>query len=103
MNEHTCPVCGYQGLELPPRDYSICASCGTEFGFDDRVISHRALRLAWIRRGCPWFDIGEAHPANWDPFQQLANAGFGADLMALMRVAETSARVGAVPMVYANA
>jgi len=59
MNEHTCPVCGYNALEFPPRDHSICACCGTEFGYDDRVLTHQQLRDEWVSKGCLWFDCDE--------------------------------------------
>ena len=77
---NTCPVCGYSGLEFPPANYSICACCGTEFGYDDRVLSHSRLREQWIQRGCPWFDPGEAKPDGWNPWIQLINAGFSASV-----------------------
>ena len=37
---HTCPVCGYAGLDDPPwqggaPSDEICPSCGTHFGYDD--------------------------------------------------------------------
>ena len=70
-----CPVCGYDRLEFPPSNYSICACCGTEFGYDDRVLTHDQLRDAWIKRGGPWFDEAEPKPPGWDPFQQLTKAG----------------------------
>jgi hypothetical protein len=71
MNEHVCPVCGYDRLELPPQNYSICACCGTEFGYDDRLLTHAQLRREWIERGFPWFDADEPRPARWDPMHQL--------------------------------
>lgn len=75
MNEHTCPVCGYDALEFPPRDYSICACCGTEFGYDDRILTHEDLRRDWFLGGYQWFDVDAPPPANWDPVAQLRAAG----------------------------
>jgi hypothetical protein len=75
VNESTCPVCGYDALEFPPRDFSICACCGTEFGYDDRVLTHSDLRAEWIAKGCPWFDIDEPRPVDWNPYEQLVRAG----------------------------
>jgi hypothetical protein len=76
MNEHTCLVCGYSDdIEFYPRDYSICSCCGTEFGFDDRVLTHEQLREAWISHGYPWFYANEPQPIDWDPYAQLVNAG----------------------------
>lgn len=78
MPEHTCLVCGYGGdQEFSPSDYQICGCCGTEFGYDDRVLTHQELRLEWIRMGFPWFDLDEPKPYAWDPLQQLLNAGVG--------------------------
>ena len=75
MNEHTCPVCGYSGdLEFRPRDYQICACCGTEFGYDDRVLSHEQLRAEWLQKGCPWFDLEEPKPYGWNAYDQLQAA-----------------------------
>lgn len=45
-----CPVCEY-AMDAPAADYNICSSCGTEFGFDDRSLSHADLRQEWIARG----------------------------------------------------
>lgn len=80
MNEHICPVCGYDNLEFPPRDFSICACCGTEFDYDDKILTHQQLRKEWISKGFPWFDKGEPQPENWEPIVQLERAGFGADI-----------------------
>ena len=44
FNMNICPVCAYTNLEFPPTNYSICACCGTEFGYDDRVLSHPEQR-----------------------------------------------------------
>lgn len=74
MNEHTCPVCGYDALEFPPRDYSICACCGTEFGYDDRALTHDQLRAEWMGRGCAWFDVDGLKPAHWNAYDQLVRA-----------------------------
>jgi len=76
MSEHTCPVCGYSGdAEFYPRDYRICGCCGTEFGYDDRVLTHEQLRAEWIQKGCPWFDREEPQPVGWDAYAQLRAAG----------------------------
>jgi hypothetical protein len=75
MTEHRCPVCGYDGLEFPPRDYSICSCCGTEFEFDDRALTHAQLRDEWIANGCPWFYPDEPQRPDWDPYVQLLDAG----------------------------
>lgn len=76
MNEHTCPVCGYSSdPEFYPRDHDICGCCGTEFGYDDRVLTYGQLRLRWMRGGFPWFDPEEPQPLRWNPYQQLLQAG----------------------------
>ena len=72
---HECPVCGYDRLELPPLDYSICPCCGTEFGASDRILTYEQLRDTWINSGCIWFDTDEPRPVNWNPFEQLRRAG----------------------------
>jgi hypothetical protein len=72
---NTCPVCGYDRLEFPPINFSICACCGTEFGYDDRVLTHYQLRERWIVRGSIWFDEGERKPIGWNPYIQMTSAG----------------------------
>src|SRR5438046_186115 len=75
--KHTCPVCGYDDLQAPPANFTVCPCCGTEFGQSDFDVSHSDLRTAWVRRGYPWFDPGTPHPPGWDPERQLDVAGFG--------------------------
>jgi hypothetical protein len=70
-----CPVCGYDRLEFPPANFSICACCGTEFGYDDRLLTHYQLRERWIVRGCIWFDEGERKPIGWNAYVQMMSAG----------------------------
>jgi len=72
-----CPICGYNRLEFPPENYTICACCGTEFDYDDRVLTHEQLTREWVRRGFPWFDQGEPKPEGWNPYLQLLNARLG--------------------------
>lgn len=72
-----CPVFAYTKLEFPPTNYSICACCGTEFGYDDRVLSHPELTKEWVHQGCPWFDQGEPKPVGWNAYLQLIVGGLG--------------------------
>lgn len=69
VNFNICPVCGYQ-MEVPPSDYNICSSCGTEFGHDIRA-SIPDLRAAWIRTGPAWWSRFNERPQHWDPRLQL--------------------------------
>jgi hypothetical protein len=80
--KHVCPVCGYPYLEEPPERFSICPSCGTEFGNDDFVFETSdqpkkwaELRARWLEAGAPWFDQGTPRPLGWDPRIQLLGAG----------------------------
>lgn len=73
----TCPVCGYDRLEFPPANFSICGCCGTEFGYDDRVLAHGQLTQKWVDAGCPWFDPDEPQPEGWNEWKQLIDAGLG--------------------------
>ncbi len=76
----TCPVCGYPGLEEPPRSpagggsYEICPSCGFQFGVDDddKGISHDEWRARWQEKGLKWSSRGIAAPEGWNPKTQLA-------------------------------
>lgn len=52
---YTCPVCGFDNLEYPPQDFTICPSCGTEFGFDDVNYSIPELKARWIKDGRQWW------------------------------------------------
>ena len=76
----TCPVCGYAGLEEPPRSattgggsYEICPSCGFEFGVtdDDQGYSYEAWREKWITDGMKWTSVGQSAPEGWDPRNAL--------------------------------
>lgn len=44
MNFYTCPVCAYERMPYPPKNYNICPCCGVEFGYEDFVATHRELR-----------------------------------------------------------
>src|SRR5687768_8848091 len=80
-----CPVCGFDALEEPPRDFTICPCCGTEFGYDDfgpdaDGIARRQheLRWQWLEQGAPWFDVETAPAEGWDihrAFDQVLKAG----------------------------
>ncbi|MDQ2808250.1 MAG: hypothetical protein M3Z04_15260 [Chloroflexota bacterium] len=71
----TCPVCGYDKLADPPTDYNICECCGTEFGYHDARRTHGELRQQWIAAGMKWHYPLLPPPPNWNPLQQLAQAG----------------------------
>ena len=70
---YLCPVCGYDELDLPPFDFTICPSCGTEFGNDDYDLSHAQLRARWIALGPAWWSQSETPPVGWNPMEQLKN------------------------------
>jgi hypothetical protein len=75
---YQCPVCGYCGLDEPPRtdesgaSYEICPSCGYQFGVtdEDRGISYEQWRQAWKAAGMKWWSH-RRRPAGWDPQAQL--------------------------------
>lgn len=73
---YICPVCAFPDLPEPPENFSICPSCGTEFGFDDARASHARLRQSWIQAGVPWFSRARHAPVDWNPWLQLIKAGF---------------------------
>lgn len=52
---HACPVCEYDQMTHPPKDYMICPQCGTEFGNDDTLKTYSELRAAWEAKGRSWF------------------------------------------------
>jgi transcriptional regulator with XRE-family HTH domain len=78
---YTCPVCGYDELIQPPKNFYICDCCGTEFENDDFDRTHQELRDDWIARHMPWFSKSTFPPRNWSPYRQLIAANFGPDLI----------------------
>jgi predicted RNA-binding Zn-ribbon protein involved in translation (DUF1610 family) len=71
---YTCPVCGYDGLEYPPSDFTICPSCGVEFGYETAGRSLFELRQEWVSTGANWASRVDAKPKAWNPWLQLNNA-----------------------------
>jgi len=71
---HTCPVCGYAKLEFPPEDFTICPSCGTEFGYQDASTSHQVLRQKWVSKGPVWHSVVVPQPPLWNGYLQLIKA-----------------------------
>lgn len=67
-----CPVCGFW-MKYPPRDFHICPSCGTEFGYDDSGTSYEELRRRWLTTGPAWWSPVDPAPAFWNPHEQLRN------------------------------
>lgn len=72
---YMCPVCGYPELDEKPSNHEICPSCGTQFGYDDYLRSHEAIRQQWLNSGAEWFLKGY-EPYGWNAFTQLRSAGF---------------------------
>jgi|SRR5579872_4961654 len=66
-----CPVCGYDQLDEPAANHSICPCCGTHFGYHDVGQSWSDLRAKWMLRGMPWFSSATAKPRDWKPVDQL--------------------------------
>jgi len=71
--KYPCPVCGYDALSTAPSDYTICPSCGTEFGYDDVAHSLEELRDRWVLAGARWFSSHTPAPPNWNAASQLAS------------------------------
>jgi hypothetical protein len=78
---YDCPVCGFDEMKYPAKDYHICPCCGTEFGNDDAEFTHAELRNLWIGNGGRWF-FGVA-PDGWDPNLQLIRAGLAGPFASL--------------------
>ena len=60
-------------MRYPARDWNICPSCGTEFGYEDVGRSYEELRVAWQARGANWWSQVELPPPGWNATIQLAN------------------------------
>lgn len=73
---YPCPVCGYH-MDDPADDYNICPCCGTEFGYEDSGRTHTELRQIWLNAGARWWSLSDKRPKGWNPYVQLADAGFG--------------------------
>lgn len=67
--KYTCFICGFNELDSPPTNYSICPACGTEFGYDDGV-PHNVpeTREKWFKSGMKWWAHGlQDQPKDWNP------------------------------------
>jgi hypothetical protein len=71
-----CPICGYPDIREPSLKWSICPSCGTQFGLTDRGRTHDEIRAMWIAGGARWHSSVVTRPPNWSPLQQLANINY---------------------------
>lgn len=72
---YTCPVCFFDQMPDPDKDFNICPCCGTEFGNDDVDVSHAELRADWIHSGAQWF-FG-VPPVGWNRWLQVMRADVG--------------------------
>lgn len=81
MTYYNCPVCGYDQLDKPPNNFSVCACCGTEFEADDFDRTHSELRSEWIEKDMPWFSRSTLKPKNWNGYRQLIIADLGSALV----------------------
>lgn len=77
---YSCPVCGYSQMTEPPKDYAICPSCATEFGYSDFSKNYRQLRNEWLANGANWFSSATGPPFLWNGFRQVAEAGLPYDI-----------------------
>jgi len=82
-DKYTCPVCGNPNLREPPEPwtYSICSCCRTQFGRNHHGFpgDDERLRQAWIDSGAEWWYKKESPPPDWDPFEQMRQAGLSFD------------------------
>lgn len=72
----TCPVCGYDRINEPSLKWSICPSCGTQFGLSDNCRTWAELRHDWIYDGAAWQDGYIQPPPYWSPISQFRNIGY---------------------------
>lgn len=73
--KYECPVCAFAGLDEPPAYFTICPSCGTEFGYQDILRGHDELRSEWIATGPRWQSSVIAAPPQWNGLEQLRRGG----------------------------
>lgn len=69
MTNYMCPVCGYDELRYPPKDFYICPCCGVEFEAADAPFEE--LRAEWVAGGMRWWSIATRPPKDWDATKQL--------------------------------
>lgn len=84
MQNHTCPICGYDGLtENPgssPRFWGsqeICSCCGWQFGYNNPAQIEQ-YRAEWVEAGANWF-LPEKRPTHWNIAAQFAHIGLTVD------------------------
>ena len=82
---YRCPVCGY-GMPFAPEDNNICSCCGTEYGYDDRSKTYAEIAQDWTSHGAKWFSVYVTPPPNWNPWEQLIQAGLGYQIPWLPKV-----------------
>ena len=73
--KYSCPVCAFTELEEEPAYFTICPSCGTEFGYHDLIRGHDELRALWITTGPRWHSTVIPIPYQWNGWEQLRIAG----------------------------
>jgi len=73
---YTCPVCAYPQLNYPPCDFTICPSCGTEFGYHDATRTFEELRTKWMVDGMRWHSRAVPPPKDWSAVAQLLSGGY---------------------------
>jgi len=76
----TCPVCGYDKINETTLKWSICPSCGTQFGLSDNGRTYAQLRHDWIQGGATWQDDYILPPPYWSPINQLRNIEYNCTL-----------------------
>src|SRR5262249_14574738 len=89
--------------------WTICPSCGTQFGYDDLApddISIETvwadLRAQWIHSGPEWFDPQIPRPSDWDPFKQVTRLDATLRKSTARTTAETDIDFSTVPILTAE-
>jgi hypothetical protein len=62
-----CPVCNTGAID--DFNHEVCGVCGVHFGNDDhfggkydRSTAHKILREAWLKAGCPSWELEKSQP-----------------------------------------
>lgn len=71
--KYICPVCGFNELNEPPRDWIICPCCLTEFDYSNASWTYAELRQDWIEAGAQWGTSYIPKPVGWSAVRQLRN------------------------------
>ena len=88
---YICPVCGFNKIPMPVKEYDLCPCCLFEFYVNDEDATYAELRDDWIQHGSQWA-WGNAEipqPPHWSARRQLLNINYIITESDLAQMAQT--------------